>query len=79
MNALAVDTGGRALRNQNSFGQFINELVAETSRYYLLAWRPESGDEKTVKKIGISEIIVCSRWPFSSWLICYAQNGVVKL
>jgi len=54
LNALAVDTGGRALRNQNYFDQFVNEVVAETSRYYLLAWRPESNDEKTVRKIEIS-------------------------
>lgn len=56
LNALAVDTGGRALRNQNYFDQFIDEAVTETSRYYLLAWRPEPSDEKTktFKKIEIS-------------------------
>lgn len=58
LNALAVDTGGRALRNQNYFDQFINDAVAETSRYYLLAWRPETSDEKTktFKKIVISVV-----------------------
>lgn len=58
LNALAVDTGGRALRNQNSFEQFVNDAVAETSRYYLLAWRPEPGDDKakTLKKIEISVV-----------------------
>ena len=56
LNALAVDTGGRALRNQNYFDKFVNDAVAETSRYYLLAWRPEPGDDKTksLKKIEIS-------------------------
>jgi VWFA-related protein len=49
LNALAVDTGGRALRNQNYFDQFINTALAETSRYYLIAWRPETTDEKTEK------------------------------
>ena len=49
LNALAVDTGGRALRNQNTFDRFINEAVAETSRYYLIAWRPEGAEEKTEK------------------------------
>lgn len=49
LNALAADTGGRALRNQNTFDQFINEALAETSRYYLLAWRPEADDEKNEK------------------------------
>ncbi|HEY5883170.1 MAG TPA: hypothetical protein VIT88_00700, partial [Pyrinomonadaceae bacterium] len=44
LNALAVDTGGRALRNQNTFDNFINQALAETSRYYLIAWRPEARD-----------------------------------
>ena len=49
LNALAADTGGRALRNQNLFDQFINDALAETSRYYLIAWRPETEDEKSAK------------------------------
>lgn len=58
LNALAVDTGGRALRNQNTFDRFINEAVAETSRYYLIAWRPEGADEKSekFKKIQIAMV-----------------------
>ena len=46
LNALALDTGGRALRNQNTFDHFINEALDETSRYYLIAWRPSANDEK---------------------------------
>jgi VWFA-related protein len=49
LNALAADTGGRALRNQNYFDRFINDALAETSRYYLIAWRPETDDEKHAK------------------------------
>jgi VWFA-related protein len=49
MNALAADTGGRALRNQSNFDQFINDALAETSRYYLIAWRPETDVEKKAK------------------------------
>lgn len=58
LNALAVDTGGRALRNQNYFDQFITDALAETSRYYLIAWRPEANDDKTdvLKRIEISVI-----------------------
>jgi len=58
LNALAADTGGRALRNQNYFDQFIHDALAETSRYYLLAWRPEANDEKSemFKKIDVSVI-----------------------
>jgi VWFA-related protein len=58
LNALAVDTGGRALRNQNYFDTFINDGLRETSRYYLIAWRPEEPDEKSesFKKIQIGVI-----------------------
>lgn len=49
LNALATDTGGRALRNQNYFDAFINNAVEETSRYYLLAWRPEIDEQKNEK------------------------------
>lgn len=56
LHSLAVDTGGRALRNQNEFDQFINVALDETSRYYLIAWRPEADDEKdaTIRKITVS-------------------------
>ena len=40
LNALAEDTGGRALRNQNYFDRWVNKILDETSEYYLLAWRP---------------------------------------
>ena len=58
LNALAADTGGRALRNQNYFDQFISSALAETSRYYLIAWRPEANNEKNEKlrKIEVSVI-----------------------
>ena len=58
LNALAVDTGGRALRNQNEFDRFINDALVETSRYYLIAWRPERDEEKSeaFKKIEIGVI-----------------------
>lgn len=42
LNALAGDTGGRALRNQNYFDRWVNKVLDETSNYYLLAWRPNS-------------------------------------
>ncbi len=56
LHALAADTGGRALRNQGYFDQFISDALAETSRYYLLAWRPEADDEKNerLRKIEVS-------------------------
>jgi VWFA-related protein len=56
LSALAADTGGRALRNQNAFDRFINDALVETSRYYLIAWRPEAGDGQSerLKKIELS-------------------------
>lgn len=49
MNALAGDTGGRALRNTNYFDRWVEKVLDETSNYYLIAWRPESDEEKTPK------------------------------
>ena len=56
LNALAADTGGRALRNQNYFDKFVSEAVEETSRYYLIAWRPEAGEgrDEKLRKIEVS-------------------------
>jgi len=45
LNALAGDTGGRALRNQNFFDRWVNKILDETSEYYLLAWRPNNQQE----------------------------------
>jgi VWFA-related protein len=47
LNALAVDTGGRALRNQNYFERWVEKVLDETSNYYLLAWRPSTEEEKS--------------------------------
>jgi VWFA-related protein len=45
LNALAGDTGGRALRNQNVFDRWVNKVLEETSNYYLLAWRPNNEEQ----------------------------------
>ena len=49
LNALAVDTGGRALRNQNYFDRWVEAVLDETSNYYLAAWRPSTEEEKASK------------------------------
>ena len=49
LNALAEDTGGRALRGQNYFDRWVNKVLDETSNYYLLAWRPDTDAEKSQK------------------------------
>ncbi len=58
LNALAEDTGGRALRNQNYFDKWVNRILDETSNYYLLAWRPSKEEETatTFKNIKVRVI-----------------------
>src|SRR2546423_1534068 len=54
MNALAGDTGGRALRNSNYFDRWVGQVLDETSNYYLVAWRPETDVEKATKFRAVS-------------------------
>src|ERR1700754_3113273 len=49
LHALANDTGGRALRNTNYFDRWVDNVLDETSNYYMVAWRPDSEQEKTQK------------------------------
>jgi hypothetical protein len=50
LNALAGDTGGRAFRNTNApMSEWVEKVLDETSNYYLLAWRPESEEQKRGK------------------------------
>src|SRR5437870_1289215 len=58
MNALAEDTGGRALRNMNYFDRWVGQVLDETSNYYLVAWRPENDAEKVAKFRAVSIRIV---------------------
>lgn len=41
MNALASDTGGKAIFNTNSLEPGLGRALKDTSAYYLLAWKPE--------------------------------------
>ncbi len=45
LNAIARDTGGRALRNQNYFDVWVSKVLDETSDYYLLAWYLEEAQK----------------------------------
>ena len=49
LNALAENTGGRALRNQNYFDRWVEKVLDETSNYYVIAWRPSREEEKESK------------------------------
>ncbi|HVF44512.1 MAG TPA: VWA domain-containing protein [Pyrinomonadaceae bacterium] len=42
LHTLAVETGGRALLDTNDLRGGAAQAMRETSRYYLLAWRPEA-------------------------------------
>ena len=50
LNALARDTGGRAFRNTNRpMSEWVDDVLHETSNYYLLAWRPDTDEQKTTQ------------------------------
>ncbi|HEX8746428.1 MAG TPA: VWA domain-containing protein, partial [Pyrinomonadaceae bacterium] len=49
MNALAVDTGGRFIRNTNGLDASLSAILRETSVYYMLAWRPETETQRSGK------------------------------
>ena len=44
--ALANETGGRFLKNQNYFDKWIDKMLDETSGYYILAWTPQEEKQK---------------------------------
>ena len=46
LNALAVDTGGKALFNTNDLAAGLAPAMKETSAYYLLAWKPDPETQK---------------------------------
>jgi VWFA-related protein len=39
-NALAVDTGGMAIRNENNFGRALDEIQQDAGTYYVLGYTP---------------------------------------
>ena len=49
LNALANDSGGRAFFNINSLSVPVNNALKETSIYYLLAWRPDTEEQRNAK------------------------------
>jgi VWFA-related protein len=49
LQTLAEETGGRAFVNDNSFNAAFADAVAESAGYYLLAWRPESEEQRSDK------------------------------
>ena len=71
LNALARDTGGRAVFNTNALGSGLARALKETSVYYLLAWKPEGEAQHAskfrrleVKVVGNREVTVQVRRGF---------------
>ena len=71
LNALARDTGGRAVFNTNALGVGLTRALKETSAYYLLAWKPEGETQHAskfhkieVKVIGHPQLVVQVRRGF---------------
>jgi VWFA-related protein len=60
LNALAGDTGGRFLKNQNYFDSWVSRMLDENSNYYLLAWRPAT-DEQKIGKFKRIEVSIVGR------------------
>jgi VWFA-related protein len=55
LNSLAVDTGGKAFFH-GSITDAVNQGLKETSNYYLLAWRPNTQEQKSAnfKRLEVS-------------------------
>jgi len=49
MNALAVDTGGKAVFDTNDLRQGLAPALKETSNYYLIAWKPDTEAQKQTR------------------------------
>ena len=47
LRIIADETGGRAILNSNSIDNGITQAIAETSDYYLLAWRPDGENQRS--------------------------------
>ncbi len=49
LETLADETGGRAYLNSNALDDGVAKALSESSAYYLLAWRPDSEDQRAGK------------------------------
>lgn len=50
LKRIAEETGGRAILNSNAIGDGFLQAIGETSNYYLLAWRPDSEEQRQGKQ-----------------------------
>ena len=49
LETLADETGGRSYLNSNTLDDAVSEALRESSAYYLLAWRPDTENQKAGK------------------------------
>ncbi len=49
LNVLADETGGRTIVNSAAMNEALEQAVHETADYYVLAWRPDSENERSAK------------------------------
>ena len=49
LETLAEETGGRSYLNPNALDDGVDEALTESSAYYLLAWRPDSENQRAGK------------------------------
>ena len=49
LDTLAEETGGRSYLNPNALDDGVDEALTESSAYYLLAWRPDSENQRARK------------------------------
>ncbi|HMH42221.1 MAG TPA: VWA domain-containing protein [Pyrinomonadaceae bacterium] len=49
LETLADETGGRSYLNSNALDDGLSQALAESSSYYLLAWRPDSENQRAGK------------------------------
>jgi len=56
LNALAADTGGRAIRDTNALDAAVRKVLDETSQYYILAWHSQAArrDNASFRRIEVS-------------------------
>jgi len=53
LNALAADTGGKALFNTNDLLKGLAPAIKETSSYYLLAWKPDTATSGRFRQLEV--------------------------
>ncbi|MBV8858764.1 MAG: VWA domain-containing protein [Acidobacteria bacterium] len=58
LSALAGDTGGDFIKNQNYFDRWVSRVLEETSNYYRIAWKPDADGQKgdSFKRVEVSVV-----------------------